>query len=1178
MTAIQSLGIFFSRIREHLSGMNRIQIASASEAITQMLIWDLLYRGGLDDESSFKPDTVVVVVAQPKDISSWLVFSEYLGACRVGTLPYLSMWGHDRFINPTMVRRQRINSLSKISDGGLPSVIITTLMGLGQKTFSKRFFLESAIRLLLNREFDQDDLVAKLYDLGYSKTMSVEEEGTFALRGGILDVWSPSTDFPVRVEFIGDTVASLRFFSVDDQKSRENIKEALFVPAIEAFLPDADRAEHIQKLFNVLIEQNIKPSDRDGMIKALRLGLRFPSLDVLTPLFRRESQIALDFFGPRSVLIFPTGFESSLNAYRDFLANSAKAEASDRDKGRVSLGVEEHFCPPELLEQNINSTRSIEFGNPFVSKRSRFYQFDGQFSLDGAPSSQVPTADLFDRWIYLIQEIVVRCNGSVAILAHNQDAIDRIRNLLSHRDLQSVEEKDLPIKIVSGSLRPKCIVVGIGELSSHIWLDERNLLVIPETALFGARSRKSKPASVKLKNYLSSFSDLKVSDLVVHIQHGIGRYQGLATITVADVTSDFLILEYFGGDKIYLPVDRLGLLQKYSAGSGVSTDQTLDKLGGGLWDRRKSSVKDAVEQMADQLLKVQAKRALARGFSFGGADDIYYRFESTFPYEETDDQLRAISDIEADLRSGKQMDRLVCGDVGFGKTEVAMRAAMRAVLEGYQTLILVPTTVLCYQHFLNFSSRLAQFGVKVAQVNRFVKSQELKAALYGLENGTVDILIGTHRLLSKDVKPRRLGLLVIDEEQRFGVGHKEKLKQLRAGAHVLTLTATPIPRTLHMAMVGLRDISIIATPPQDRLSVKTHITRFDEELIREVLANEIARGGQVFFVHNRVEDIDAMRLLLNQLVPHLQVRVAHGKMRERDLEQVIVEFIEQKFHILLCTTIIESGIDMPNVNTMIVHRADQFGLSQLYQLRGRVGRSTTQAYAYFLTPPEDRLSDDARQRLAILAAHQELGAGFQIASHDLELRGAGNLLGGEQSGHAAAVGLELYTEMLGEAIAALKGAPVEERVDAEIKIPVSARIPDSYIAHENERLANYKSIFATDSEEELQRLRDEMNDRYGKPPIDVDLLFVIARVKQLLQRIGCVKLIAGKDACELRFKKLSEKQIYLLTLEVRRRPEIFKLTPDYRLYIALEFGQHPKLEEQILILGHLIEYLNFLCS
>jgi transcription-repair coupling factor (superfamily II helicase) len=1157
MAAVSGFDSLMRHAWQDLATRGRVQVAGSSESLTQLILLTLMTAGARPEDVTWTPRKLVVVLPTAKELGSWLAFTDQAAAYPGALLPYLSLWGNDRFINPSLARRQRVNALSRLAGGDAPAIVVTTLMGLGQLSLGRAAFRSASLRIAKGEEHDQDQLVAALEDLGYTRAQTVEEEATFAVRGGIVDVWPPSESDPARIEFIGDTVDSLRFFAATDQKSRHGAAALAIPPAYEALTPAATRKEDAQTLFNALLEQRVNPADRDGMLKAFQLGVRFPGFDLFGPLFRPESQAAVEYLDGDGVVVFPSGIESCLARYQEFYEAAEQAGAQDQAKGRPGLPAASHFLAPQALAERLEQTRYVELGNPYSSASVELYRLETSLIKEGAPPTHLAAADLFDRWARLFEEMLKKGEGAIAIVAHHDEQLDRIRNLLDHRDLPTVTDPTLFARIGHGDLPAGRIYLGKGELASHVWLEDRGLLVVPDPALFGGRPRKHKPASAKLQNYLSSFADLKVSDLVVHVQHGIGRYQGMTSLAVAGVMSDFLIIEYAGGDKIYLPVDRLSLLQRYSAGTEGQASHALDKLGGPGWEKRKSKVKGAIKDMAEQLLKVQAKRALARGHAFGAADDSYLQFEAAFPYEETEDQLRTIHDVDADLRSGKPMDRLVCGDVGFGKTEVALRAAMRTVLEGFQTLVLVPTTVLCYQHYRTFRDRLEKHGVKVAQVNRFVKAPELKAALEGVENGTVDVLIGTHRLLSKDVKPRRLGLLVVDEEQRFGVTHKEKLKGLRAGAHVLTLTATPIPRTLHMAMVGLRDISIIATPPQDRLSVRTYIARFDETLIREAIEQEVARGGQVFFVHNRVDDIEEMRLFLKSLVPHLEVRVGHGQMREQELEGVIVDFLEQKFHVLLCTTIIESGIDMPNVNSLIVNRADRFGLAQLYQLRGRVGRSSAQAYAYFLTPPEDRLPDEARERLAVLAAYQELGAGFQIASHDLELRGAGNLLGGEQSGHAAAVGLELYTEMLDGAIQELRGKVVDEKVDAEIKIPVAAVIPKAFIASENQRLSLYKSLFGAETEDDLRALRVEVEDRFGKLPPELVLLFKVARLKQLLRQIGCIKLTAGKDVYELRFAQLKELQIDHMIKAVRRKPETYRLTPDYRLLLAVDVGQKP---------------------
>ena len=1147
-----------------------VQVAGVSETLAELVALGLAARVANHDATTAAIRKIFIVLPTAKEISPWSTFLDHalaeLAAGRRGedpqaiglkaaVLPYYSLYGNDRFINPSLSRRQRIYALSALADPVAPSVIVTTLPALVQRSLSPKALRASLLPIVVGQELDPDAVVARLDDLGYVARPTVEEEGQYALRGGILDVFALNRDLPVRIEFMGDNVASLREFVIADQKSRSTIDGFTIAPAYEALNPADRRRADAQALFNALLEftPGINAADRDGMVAAFQQGARFAGFDMFAPLFRPEESAPLDYTDDQSaLLLFPRGVEACAESYADFHAKLVEAQATDLEKGRASLPLERHFPATAAVKEALGRRRSVlEFGNPFATPDHELLRIDGRLSIDGAPMAATVGAELFDKWTTVIDRVLRHDGGSVVILAHHDEQLERIANLLAHRNFETTRQASLLSALATGSIPPGKILLGKGDLTSHAWIEDLSLLVLPEHTLFGARQRKAKPASQKLQNYLSSFADLKPGDLVVHVQHGIGRYQGMASLAVAGVTSDFLIIEYAGGDKIYLPVDRLNLLQRYNVGAEGegSAGHSLDKLGGPAWEKRKARVKGAVRDMADELLKIQAKRAVAKGFKFQAPDDTFLKFEAAFPYEETEDQLRALSDVDADLNSGRPMDRLICGDVGFGKTEIALRAALRAVLEGYQVLVLVPTTVLCYQHYRTFESRLEEFGVRVAQVNRFVSAANLKAAVDGLEHGSVDILIGTHRLLSKDIKPKRLGLLVIDEEQRFGVVHKEKLKEMRAGAHILTLTATPIPRTLHMAMVGLRDISIIATPPHDRISVRTYISRFDEALIKDAIETEVRRGGQVFFVHNRVEDIEEMRHFIKTLVPHLEIRVGHGQMREHELEKVIVDFLEQKFPVLLCTTIIESGIDMPNVNTLIVDRADRFGLAQLYQLRGRVGRSSAQAYAYFLTPAEERLTDEGKKRLDVLSAYQDLGAGFQIASHDLELRGAGNLLGGEQSGHAAAVGLELYTQMLDTAIAELGGKPVEETIDPEIKVPASAYIPHGFVVEERQRLSLYKQLFAAESPEDLADLKRDIEDRFGKMPLEFVMLFKVARLKQQLRAARAQRLAATAGGFEVRFASLSERQIDAVIKIVAAKPDKYRLTPDYKLYL-----------------------------
>jgi transcription-repair coupling factor (superfamily II helicase) len=1174
LTAVFGLRSFLTEAQKGLdpaSGKNpRIQVTGASDSLVQLALLGLVSR---------RPDQrrLVVVLPESKDVSQWSQFvDQAINALqhgekiRAAILPYFSGWGSDRYINPSLSRRQRVYALDLMARADIPSIILTTMQALGQATISPGEFAEATLTLKVNEEIDQDDLFAKLEDIGYRKANSVEEEGTYASRGAIVDLFPPNADHPVRIEFLGDTMVSMRHFDARDQKSTSALESVLIRPVSEFTTPASRRREQTQELYNCLLDQPVEPSDRDGIMQSFGLGIRPSGFDMFAPLMRRNRRAsALDYLQPDDILLFPRPRSSCEASYKDHLEEIQEAWQRDVEAKRPSMDPASHFAALEAL--SLTKSRLVEFGNPFADPGATSLRFEARMVLDGSPVfSKENPAELFDQWVDAIRSVLKKEEGTVAILAHHDEQLDRISNLLSHRGILPARNQNLLHDVLAGKMEPGSVALGLGDLQSHVWLHDTNTLVLPEQALFGVRKRRPKPPSAKLQNYLSSFRDLKPGDLVVHVQHGIGRYTGMVTMNVGGITNDFLVIEYSGNDKIYMPVDRLNLLQRYSSG-GEGGRGLVDKLGGQVWEKRKSRIKSEIKDMAEQLLKVQAARELADAHRYNPPGDEYFKLEAEFPFEETEDQQKAIDDVFADLVGEKPMDRLICGDVGFGKTEVALRAAMRAVLEGDQVLVLVPTTVLCYQHYRTFMDRLSRHGVRVGQVNRFVDGKTTKANLDALARGDLDILVGTHRLLSKDIKPKRLGLLVIDEEQRFGVGHKEKLKELRANAHVMTLTATPIPRTLHMSMLGLRDISIIATPPQERLSVKTYIARFDESLIREAILNEVARGGQVFFLHNRVEDIEEMRLFIKSLVPGIDVRTAHGQMREHQLEEVIIDFMEQKFPVLVCTTIIESGIDMPNVNTLIVNRAENFGLAQLYQIRGRVGRSSMQAYAYFLTAAEDTLTDESKKRLEVLSAHQELGAGFQIASHDLEIRGAGNLLGGEQSGKISEIGLEMYTDMLEAAIAELRGQKVIEKIDTEIKLPVTAMIPGTYIEPENLRLQLYKSIFSATDEEELVRLKRETIDRFGAMPDPLTRLFKVATLKRGLSQAKMTSLaIGGRNFYELKFGSLNEGQIDTILDAVRNHPDKYRLTPDGKLFLYAQTFAQPNPAQQDQMIAELV--------
>jgi transcription-repair coupling factor (superfamily II helicase) len=1145
---IKNLSEVLARWSELHETRESVQISGISAAASELLT---LYAA-----KTWKK--VLLIASNQKEVSGILSLLERnqrtLNALGVSAshLPHISMWGSDRFINPSLSRRQRLDGLFKIHAAEERTITVTTLAGLFQITFDEFLLDQFVTKIEVGQEVDQDDLISQLKRSGYNSTSVVDEEGLFSVRGSLLDVFPPNCGLPLRIEFSGDQIVSIRTFNLEDQKSRDALKFTKLGPANEILIEDHDRKQAAQRLHEHLIAlENVPTPDKDGFRGAFLTNSRPPGWDLLGPLLRAKNSYGFNLISGGACVIFPKSIDVAIAGYDELLQNFCEAHDRDLAAGRVTVDPSFHFpSPADLLEKIRDRHTILEIGNPIARPLFNQIQISPDHDFEAVNSTGSATAR-FDSWAQAISNLVRIDNSRVCILASSAEQEERISTLFSHRDLNISRKHSSLIDILENGDYGTIHVIE-GFLSSWQWISQSRTLIIPEHVIFGVAQKKQKSSSTRLKNFLSSFRDLKVGDLVVHVIHGVGRYRGMINLTVGGVTGDFLHIEYAGTDKIYLPVDKLNLLQRYSSGGEGSTNPALDKLGSSHWERKKQQVKQAVKEMAEKLLKMQAQRALAHIHIFNPPSDDYFKFEAEFPYEETADQLKAIEEVNADLQSSKAMDRLICGDVGFGKTEVALRAAFRVASEGFQVLVLVPTTILCYQHYRTFTDRLARHGLRIAQINRFVPAKTQRQVLDDLSAGKVDVLVGTHRLLSEDIKTKRLGLLIVDEEQRFGVAHKEKLKELRAGADILTLTATPIPRTLHMSMLGLRDISIITTPPSNRLGVKTYVAQADESLIKEAIEHEISRGGQVFYLHNRIDDIESTCLWIKSLVPKAAVRFGHGQMKDTDLENTIIDFIENKFNVLVCTTIIESGIDMPNVNTLIVDDADRFGLAQLYQLRGRVGRSSVQAYAYFMTKTPALLTDDARRRLDVLAVHQELGSGFQIASHDLEIRGAGNLLGAEQSGHASQVGLEMYTDLLGEAIAELRGQAIERRkIDTEIKLNVSALLPETYIDNEGTRLQFYKSLFTAERSEELGAIEDEMNDRFGAPPEEARRLFYVARIKLLLSWLGASQISRNNPAgwFEVRFGTLNERQIDRLVKEATSNPKLYRLSPDYKLYV-----------------------------
>jgi transcription-repair coupling factor (superfamily II helicase) len=1043
------------------------------------------------------------------------------------------------------VEATRLTTLAALHTGRAKAVV-TTVRALLQKVIPRTILAALCERLEAGREYPRTELLHRLIELGYHAVPQVEDRGTFSARGDILDIFPPSRSTPVRMEFFGDYIERMRPFDPASQRSTEEELLTLeLLPAREMILA----GEHLETFARKLKERcdtvGLPRTLREAILEEVREGLFAPGRNFLLPLNYPTLDTFFDYApGGRWILLDPPAIEQGAD---QFAVEVAEGEKRMRERGELHVSAETLFLDPRQLGNALGRRPRIDFSSLrllHLEEERPLYRINAEGNGDlrnalrqGEGGLQA-LAEHLRRW--------TEDDWRVILVCHQRGQAERLIDLLEpYRILVRFAPEG-----TSGDARAGEILLLIGELSAGFRLPDDRLAVVTEEEIFGQRVRRRGVSEARAKALLSSLAELKEGDFVVHADHGIARYCGLLHLQTGATEGDFLHLEYAGADKLYVPVERIEKVQKYSGGEGHAP--RLDKMGGGAWEKARVKARAAVEEMARELLKIYARREMNKGFIYSPPDRLFREFEAAFPYEETADQLSAIADVLADMQSERPVDRLICGDVGYGKTEVAIRAAFKAALDGRQVAVLVPTTILARQHLESFKARFSGYPVEVEMVSRFRTPAQQKEILERTAAGQVDILIGTHRLLQRDVKFRDLGLIIVDEEQRFGVSHKERLKKMRAEVDILTLSATPIPRTLHMGMVGLREISVIDTPPIDRLAIRTYVSRFDDDLIREAILRELRRGGQVFFVHNRVQSISAMAEFLGRLVPEAKIAVGHGQMGERALEEVLVDFIDGKTNVLVCTTIIENGIDIPAANTMIVNRADCFGLSQLYQLRGRVGRSNRRAYAYLLIPGEATLTADARARLRVLQELTELGAGFRIASHDLELRGAGDLLGARQAGQIAAIGFEMYSELLEETIQELKGLDREDKIDPEIRLGLSAFLPEKYVPDPNQRLVFYKKLAAADDEEALYLAADELRDRYGELPPAALLLLEMMKLRVLMKRLRIE--LAEYDGRRLTFgvnarTPITPEQILALLQDPSGR---FAFSPDYRLSIRLE--------------------------
>jgi transcription-repair coupling factor (superfamily II helicase) len=1043
---------------------------------------------------------------------------------------------------------ERFRTLFKLMDGANPHIVTTTIAAVCQKLLPKRTLGDVSQYLVAGEEVDRDTLLKKLLNLGYSNVPLVEDRGTFAIRGGILDIFPPDQQAPVRIEFFGDFVETIRNFDPVTQRSLQTMPELILLPSREIVLTEDVVREFAVRLKKRCDSLEMPATRRRELLEQVQNAIYPQGVEYLQPLFHPGLETLFDYVKPESVtvLVDPEAISEQAELFSEELCHGEK-RALERDL--ITCAMEDLFLTTQQVNSLLADRRKITV--PYLEIAGTSDEA-ATFCIAAEDNSDLRlgvSSDSEEMLRPLVERLTgwLANNNRVIMACHQPGQAHRLHELLVHYPLPlHLSEGKFPAERRHAAGRVEVLV---GEISRGFRLPEAELVVIAEEEIFGKRIKRRGITEIRKKQILTSLAELKPGDYMVHIDFGVGLYKGLQHLTFDMMEGDFLLLEYAGSDKLYLPVDRINLVQRYVGSEGI--EPALDRLGGTGWEKKKAKVLESIQEMAEELLKIYAARLVHEGFAYSRPDDLYREFEASFAFEETADQLSAIEDVLQDMTNDKPMDRLICGDVGYGKTEVAMRGAFKAVMDGKQVVVLVPTTVLAQQHLETFRNRFGAYPVKVEMLSRFRSPKEQKAILEDVKRGEIDIVIGTHRLLQKDVAFKDLGLVIIDEEHRFGVAHKERMKQYRAVVDVMALTATPIPRTLHMSLTGIRELSIIDTPPVDRLSIKTFVARFSDELIREAIMRELRRGGQVFFVHNRVQSIHAMAEYLKRLVPEAKLAIGHGQMQEKELEQAMLAFMHGEYNLLLCTTIIESGLDIPNANTMIVNRADTFGLAQLYQLRGRVGRSKQRAYAYFLIPGEGAISADARERLRIMQELTELGAGFRIATHDLEIRGAGDLLGAKQSGNIAAVGFELYTELLEEAVSKLKGEAFTERVEPEINLKIPAFIPEDYVQNPNQRLVVYKKLAQSATEDDVSAIQEELVDRFGRFPLAVSYLLEVMKLRIHLKALLVKRFeFDGKRLICAFHEKTPVSPDTIISL-IRQHAKRYRFTPDFRLHVEL---------------------------
>jgi transcription-repair coupling factor (superfamily II helicase) len=1049
----------------------------------------------------------------------------------------------------------RMAALFRLSRGFAPTVLVASASSLFRRVVPRAPFEALCDVVKPGATVVREALAARLLAAGFARAAVVEDAGTFAVRGAVVDLFPPVYRHPIRIELYGDEVESIRLYDAATQRTLRTLDAVHIHPVRETVAtPGADPRARILAAADAAVFPSSKTR---RLLEQIEEGESFFGIDGLAPAFHAGMVPFFDYL-PAGALCVVEDPEAVLEAARRHATKLREAAAARQAEHRLALPAADFVLLEDEAAEALAARRRLELrpveiarfhpepdapprvhveSEPHTTLRAELQRAraEAKPGPDLPESIAGPLRDRLRSWLDRRQR--------VRLVASSRMHADRLVGLLRALGFTADVARGGGAELFANRDDAQPLAVLVGPLRRGFALPPDRLVLVAEEEIFGARAlREARPSKAPA---LGDLGEIAEGDAVVHDEHGIGRYRGLKQLVVRGVPQDFMHLEYDGGS-VYVPVYRIGLVHRYAGGEAAEIK--LDKLGAKTWQDKRKRVSAEARKIAEELMQLYAQRAALAGHAFPGPDAMFRAFEETFPFDETPDQAKAIETVLADMQEGVPMDRLICGDVGYGKTEVALRASLLAVLGGKQVAVLAPTTVLAEQHYVTFAERLADFPARVAVLSRFRTKAEQQQTVAALADGKIDIVVGTHRLLSRDVRFKDLGLLVIDEEQRFGVSHKERLKELRTQVDVLTLTATPIPRTLQMAMGGLREISIIATPPADRLAIRTFVCRFDKDLLGEAIARELSRGGQLFFVHNRIEDLAEQAQRIREISPEgTRVAIGHGQMPEGELEKVMVDFVDGRHDILCCTTIIESGLDIPRANTMIVNHADRFGLAQLYQLRGRIGRSRERAFCYLVVPEETKMTPEAKQRLAVLQRFTELGAGFQVATHDLEIRGAGELLGERQHGAVAAVGFETYAKILEEAVAELKGEPIKPEHDPEIAVDVPAFLPDDYVPDTGQRLEFYRRLAQARDEDDVRATLAELGDRYGELPEEATLLGEVMIDKTLVRRLGArgyelaatrMVLALGTDTA------LDPAKVMKL---VSAKGSRYKLTPDMRL-------------------------------